>query len=130
MAMLAPKKPKPLVLVVDDDQAVRDWLRRYLAILGCDCLLAGTGEDALMQVESLEPELVLLDVVLPGMDGLRTLALLHEKYPKLPVIFLAAQQDIPTAQQALSYGALDYLAKPIDLVNLKRIVEPFLSAPR
>lgn len=83
-----------------------------------------------MQLDSVVPDLVLLDVTLPGMGGFQTLSRLQEKCPQVPLTILAVREDVPAAQQALSYGARDYLAKPIELDNLKKAVQPLLSIRR
>ena len=103
---------KPKVLVVDDEPRMRDLIRLYLQT---EFQVAG-AEDGLSALRALDqeaPALVLLDVMMPGMDGWATLRRIREE-SKTPVIMLTARGDVPDRVQGLRMGADDYIAKPFD----------------
>ncbi len=103
---------KRKILVVDDEQSIRSSLKMILEYDGYDVLEAGNGEVALETARKGRPDLVLLDIKMPGMDGLEVLRLLHQDYPNLPVIILSGHGTISTAVQATRLGAYDFLEKP------------------
>jgi CheY-like chemotaxis protein len=115
------------VLIIDDEAPVRTTLQRYISLLGHDVILTSSGDEGLASIQTALPDLIFLDITMPGVDGLVVLRTLHEKYEKLPVIMLAATPDIPKANMALNYGAGDYIAKPIDLPTLKRTLQIHLG---
>ncbi|WP_373320253.1 response regulator transcription factor [Virgisporangium aurantiacum] len=100
------------VLVVDDDPIVADVVCRYLEQDGCQVRLAGTGEQALAAAAAEPPDLVVLDLMLPGIDGLEVLRRLRGRDPALPVVLLTALGDEPDRVLGLERGADDYVAKP------------------
>jgi DNA-binding response OmpR family regulator len=99
------------VLVVDDDINVRDVLRRYLENAGYRVELADTGEDALRIAEANEPDLVVLDLMLPGIDGFEVCRRLRQRGP-VPVVMLTARGEEDDRIAGLQLGADDYVAKP------------------
>jgi DNA-binding response OmpR family regulator len=99
------------VLVVDDDINVRDVLRRYLENAGYRVALADTGEDALRMAETIEPDLVVLDLMLPGIDGFEVCRRLRQRGP-VPVVMLTARGEEDDRIAGLQLGADDYVAKP------------------
>ncbi|HVV23783.1 MAG TPA: response regulator transcription factor [Pseudonocardiaceae bacterium] len=99
------------VLVVDDDINVRDVLRRYLENAGYRVALADTGEDALRLAETVEPDLVVLDLMLPGIDGFEVCRRLRQRGP-VPVVMLTARGEEDDRIAGLQLGADDYVAKP------------------
>jgi DNA-binding response OmpR family regulator len=115
--------PKRKVLIVDDEAAVRTMMQRYISLSGYEVIQAANAAEGLKILESTPPDLILLDISLPDIDGLSVLRTLHEKYEKLPVIMLAGPTDIPKAHTALNCGASDFLAKPIDHAALKRTLQ-------
>lgn len=109
-----PRYSKPVgarVLVVDDDPAVLSSLRRSLALDGYEVLVAQTGEAALGLVQSAHPDLVVLDVLLPGIDGYTVCGYLREM-SQAPVIMLTAKDTVPDRIVGLDRGADDYMVKP------------------
>src|SRR4029077_4699630 len=88
---------KQHILIVDDESPVRTTLQRYMTMMGYAFTLADSGELALKTLEGLKPDLIFLDISMPGMDGLATLGKLHEKYEHLHVIMLADSTEIPKA---------------------------------
>jgi DNA-binding response OmpR family regulator len=92
-------------------------------MMGYAFTVADSGEIALKILEGLQPDLIFLDVGMPGTDGLATLGKLHEKYEHLKVIMLADQKEIPKATMALNLGAGDFITKPVDLPSVKRVLQ-------
>jgi len=101
------------VLVVDDEESIRKSLRGVLKDEGYDVLLAEDGPQALKIVEDESPELVLLDIWMPKMDGMEVLEKLREAHPTLPVIMISGHGTIETAVKATKRGAYDFLEKPL-----------------
>lgn len=102
----------PRILVVDDERAIRDALHMILSRRGYEVLLACDGEEALEMVESAHPDLVILDVLLPYMDGLTACRRLRARGDEVPVMMLTARDTIGDRVTGLETGADDYLAKP------------------
>jgi DNA-binding response OmpR family regulator len=110
-------RPPGRVLVVDDDMNVRDVVRRYLERAGYRVLLADNGEDALRMIDSGAPDLVVLDLMLPGIDGLEVARRLRARTgaggpPPVPVVMLTALGTEDDRIAGLQLGADDYIAKP------------------
>jgi len=112
------------LLVVDDDESNRDMLARRLAVKGYRALVAASGEEALGMVDRESVDLVLLDVMMPGLDGLEVLRALRKSHTlaELPVVMVTAKSDSADVVAALEGGANDFITKPIDFpVALARI---------
>jgi two-component system, OmpR family, response regulator MprA len=107
------------VLIVDDDRALRDALRRALALAGYDTALAADGEEALGQTAAERPDALVLDIGLPGMDGLEVCRTLRAGGDRVPVLMLTARDAIEDRIDGLDAGADDYLVKPFDVGELK-----------
>jgi DNA-binding NtrC family response regulator len=107
------------VLLVDDDSAFRHVMSGELQRLGYDTAAAGTGEEALRRVAESEPEVVLLDLRLPGMNGLDVLKAIQERAPGAEVIMLTGHGTIDTAIESIRMGAFDYVVKPCPLDELQ-----------
>jgi len=103
---------KPTILVVDDESRMRELIRLYLQG-DFSVVEAADGLTALRQINTSEPALVLLDVMMPGLDGWATLQRIREE-TAIPVIMLTARGDVPDRVQGLRMGADDYVAKPFD----------------
>jgi two-component system, OmpR family, response regulator MprA len=106
------------VLVVDDEPAVREALRRALALEGYDVDLAANGAEALQKVGSADPDLVVLDVLMPEVDGLAACRRLRAEGNRVPVLMLTARAGIGDRVDGLDAGADDYLVKPFALEEL------------
>ena len=119
--------PKSRILVVDDEVAIRESLRMTLEYEGYECILASTGQEALSLVERETPDLVLLDVKMPGMDGIDVLERLRAMNEALPVIVVSGHGTISTAVEATKKGAFDFIEKPFDearlLASIRHAVE-------
>ena len=106
---------KPLVLVVDDEAGIRESLSDIFSDEGYQVATAKTGEEALGALDAPEPDLVLLDIWLPGMDGLEALEKIKRKKPGVPVIMISGHGTIEMAVRATRNGAYDFLEKPLSL---------------
>ncbi|MFQ5538379.1 MAG: sigma-54-dependent transcriptional regulator [Gemmatimonadota bacterium] len=117
----------PRILVVDDEQSIRDVLRQLFEYEGHEVHTAEDGAAALETAAEVHPDVVFLDVKMPGMDGLEILSRLREKDPAVPVIMISGHGTIDTAVEATRKGAYDFLEKPLDtdrlLVTLRRALE-------
>ena len=113
-----PTPDSPAILVVDDEPAQRRLLGDFLGSLGFHVREAASAEEALAAIERQQPAMVLLDVRLPGMDGMECLANIRRIAVDLPVLLITAYADLRQAVSAMKSGADDYLAKPIDLEEL------------
>src|SRR5688572_18911162 len=111
------------LLIVDDEQAICWGLAQLGQRLGHDVATASSAEQGLMLAERDRPEVILLDVRLPGMDGLTALPRLKELAPTAAVIVMTAHGDLATAVEAVRQGAFDYVAKPFDLARIERLIE-------
>jgi len=105
--------PTATILIVDDEKNIRATLARALELEGYASSAAGTGREGLMLARRGTPDLVLLDVRLPDIDGLDVLARLREEEPALPVVMISGHGTIETAVQAIRLGAQDFLEKPL-----------------
>ena len=114
------------VLVVDDDSAVRNVVRLALERAGCSVSEATSGRDALSAAAASTPDLVVLDIGLPGMSGLEVLGTIRMDLGDLPVILLTANGEEPDRVLGLKLGADDYLAKPFSPRELVARVEAVL----
>ena len=118
------------VLIVDDDAQLRNSFEKLLTLEGHTIRTAATGEAGLEQVRQSAPDLVIMDVRLPGMDGLHTFQAIHEIEPKLPVIIMTAFGTTDTAIEATKLGAFDYVLKPFDIPEMLSLIEKALEAGR
>lgn len=118
------------ILVVDDEREVRLVIRDFLTSRGYDVTLAENGVAALAALDQSQPDVVLLDMAMPEMDGLETLKRIAALYPNLPVIMVTVNADIETTSKVLQAGAADYVPKPFDLDYLDQAVSIQISAGR
>jgi two-component system response regulator (stage 0 sporulation protein F) len=117
------------ILIVDDEASVREVLCEYFVEQGYSVATASSGDEALGLVQQGAPDLVLLDVRMPGLDGVETLRRMRMLVPGLPVIMVTANEDVGLARETLKLGALDYVAKPFDFDYLERAIQAGLAAP-
>lgn len=110
------------VLVVDDELIVRDSMKEWLEDEGFDAEMAGSGREAVEKLSSGEYGLMLLDVKMPGMDGVEVLQRAKELHPDLPVVMMTAYATVETAVEAMKHGARDYLMKPFDPEMVMKLV--------
>jgi two-component system, OmpR family, response regulator MprA len=115
------------ILVVDDERAVRESLRRALELEGYEIELAADGSEALYRLEGTEePDAVILDVLMPGVDGLEVCRRLRGSGSKLPVLMLTARTEVEDRVAGLDAGADDYVTKPFALEELLARVRALL----
>ena len=118
---------KRIVHVVDDDAAVRRALVRLLRSEGLEAVTYETAQAVLNAAPSLSSGCILLDLQMPGMDGLELLGRLGELGIELPVIVVTGHGDVPTAVRAMKAGAVDFIEKPIDETQLFAAIDAALS---
>ena len=114
------------ILVVDDDRAVREALRRALTLAGYEVQLAEGGEQALELVVQAVPDAVVLDVGLPGIDGLEVCRRLRLLGNRVPILMLTARDAVADRIDGLDVGADDYMVKPFDVGELKARIRALL----
>lgn len=114
------------ILVVDDERAVRESLRRALTLEGYEVDLAEDGEEALERIGRAEPDAVVLDVLMPGIDGLEVSRRLRRSGSRLPILMLTARDAIENRVEGLDAGADDYVTKPFALEELLARVRALL----
>jgi twitching motility two-component system response regulator PilH len=115
------------ILVVDDSEEVREFFHAVLELAGYRVQTADNGEDALAKVKRARPDLIVLDVVMPGMDGLELLLRLRSDLaPPVPPVVLCSGFDL-TADEAIRRGAVRFLPKPVDARDLVAVVGEVLA---
>jgi two-component system, NtrC family, sensor kinase len=115
------------VLVVDDEVAFADALQERLQTRGFEVFKAYSGDEALQDLDKTNPDVVILDVMLPGTDGLSTLNAIKQRHPLVGVIMLTGNANLETAVEGMKRGAYDFLVKPAEMRSL---VEKITSAYR
>jgi DNA-binding response OmpR family regulator len=121
---------KPRVLIAEDDPDTLVILRINLTAAGIEPMLAGDGHTALERIESEAPDAVLLDVLLPGIDGWQVLEQLHAKGDPVPVIVCSGKDNIHDLQRARELGAVAYLVKPFDIDRLIEVTSEAVGLHR
>ena len=103
------------VLVVDDEQEFRELTAKRLTKRGLDASCAASGEECLAMIERHRIDVVLLDVKMPGMDGIETLRQIRQRTPLIEVVLLTGHASVDSGIEGMKLGAFDYLMKPIEL---------------
>jgi two-component system response regulator AtoC len=116
------------ILVVDDQESIRHFISKSLEDEGYDVTCASAGKEALAAIRSQAPDLVLLDLRLPDMNGLEVLRKSRQEDKDLCVIIMTAFGEVESAVKAMKYGAFDYVNKPINLEQLQLLVEKALES--
>ena len=111
------------ILVVDDEPQIRDLLKRFLTLRGYKVRVASDGQQALTMVEQQAPQLIVLDVYMPGINGVEVLRQLRRKKYTGGVILLTGSQDDKLLQEALDLGSVDVMGKPVDLERLALAIQ-------
>lgn len=104
---------KTKILVVDDEEVVRLSHIRALASIHCDVEVVKNGTEALQVMEQRPADVVLLDLRMPGMDGMAVLKTIKHSWPETEVVIITGYPNVDTAKEAVRLGAYDYLAKPL-----------------
>ena len=115
------------VLIVDDDRDISLMLSALMKKEGLSSLTAHDGETALQMVPAARPDMLLVDVKMPGIDGMEVLKRVKETDPHLPVVLITAFAEVPASVAAMRAGAFDYLAKPFDHPEVVRVVRAALA---
>lgn len=118
------------MLIVDDDKNIRYSLKRMFEDKGKTVITAKNGKEALDILDKEQPDLVVMDIMMPGMNGLAVLKEIHENWPKLLVIIMTAFGTTETAIEAMKQGAYEYILKPFDIQKMNELVENALSISR
>ncbi len=121
---------QPVILLVDDQDTIRFFLEKTLRQEGYDAVTARTGAEAIQKVHQAMPDLVLLDLKLPDIDGLEVLRRIKESFPEIGVVMITAFGDIETAVRAMKQGAFDFVSKPINLEQLLLVIRKGLESER
>lgn len=121
---------KSVILLVDDQDTIRFFLEKTLTQEGYEAVTAKTGLEAIEKVRQIMPDLVLLDLKLPDIDGLEVLQKIKEMFPEIGVVMITAFGDIETAVKAMKAGAFDFVSKPINLDQLLFVIEKGLKTER
>ncbi len=124
MALENTNKPTRRVLLVDDERAILKVISIKLRVSGYEVVTAVNGQEALELIESAKPDIVLLDVIMPGIDGFEVLRKLRTS-SQLPVIVFSARTE--NSQKALALGANDFMPKPFDVDEMVRRIQNILD---
>jgi len=123
-------KKKAKVLVVDDEAIIRESLRDWLSDVGHQVLIAENGPQALEIIEKEKPSIAIVDLVMPGMDGIELLKRAKEISPHIEVIIITAYGSVPTAITAMREGAYDYIEKPFCPEKAELLIEKLMEHQR
>ena len=125
--MSTPSNSKSRILVVEDEKHIAEGIRLNLSLLGYDVTIATDGVSALQQWKSWRPDLIVLDIMLPGIDGFSVLQSIRLEDEKLPILILSAKAGPDDRVRGLSHGVDDYLAKPFNLEEFQLRVERLIK---
>ena len=123
-------KTRYRILIVDDEGNVRRMLTTAFSLQGHETHCASNGEEALQQFADVPPDVVLMDIRMPEMNGLDALKAMRARQPRIPVILMTAYAEVETAVEALRSGAFDYVIKPFDLDELHLLIQRALQLQR
>jgi two-component system NtrC family response regulator len=115
------------ILIIDDDELVCQSLKKILIKFGYETEYLTNAERTIEKIEEYDPDIVILDIYLTSLNGLDVLKSIHSKFSNLPVVMITAYADVNIAIKALKLGATDFLLKPLDLEQLKIIIERVIS---
>jgi DNA-binding response OmpR family regulator len=116
------------VLVIDDEPSIVELFTDYLNGQGFDVISAGGGEEGLDRLRLDGPDIVLLDMRMPDLDGLETLRRIRKVNLRVPVLMVSGNDDIAAAKEAIALGAFDYTLKPVDFNYLSRALDKMVAA--
>lgn len=116
------------ILVVDDDLSITTAFQRFLSDEHHEARIAGSAQDALKAIAERRPDLVMMDIRMPGVDGLQALNEIRSRFPDIYVVMMTAYGTSQTSIDAIRSGAFDYLTKPLDLDDLRLVINKALAA--
>jgi two-component system, OmpR family, response regulator ResD len=119
--MTEPQAARRRVLVVDDEPEITDVLLEYLAP-AYDVEAAADATQAIASVRARRPDLIFLDINMPGIDGVQALSLIKEMDPTIPILMVTANTDTDVAAQAIKLGAFSYIPKPFNLKYVEHLM--------
>ena len=120
-------QPRGKILVVDDEPNMAQLLAEYLTEQGYQVVTAHGGIEALAKIDLEKPQVILLDVRMPGMDGVEVLRLIRSFDTEVGILMISANDDIELAKQTIEMGAFDYTLKPVDFAYLSRAVDTMMA---
>lgn len=129
-AKLVPGPEGEKILVVEDDRSLRDGLAMNLKASGYRVIVAADGHEGLRRAFDEAPDLIVLDIMLPGISGLEILQELRERRVEVPVLILSARDQLPQKLEGFGLGADDYITKPFDLKELLARIDAALRRRR
>src|SRR6266446_982029 len=115
--------PAGRVLIVDDEADVRSTLQQYITTQGCEARVAADGASALRLIQADPPDVVLLDIQMPGLSGIDALKAIQEAAPGVKVIMISGAASFELAKETLAHGAFDFIPKPPDLKALSQTLQ-------
>ncbi len=118
------------ILILDDEPGIRRMFRRYLEKAGHTVLESGNADEGFSELKNNKIDLVLLDMIMPGMNGIDALKLINRDHPGIPVIMITAVSKLDTAVNSMKEGALDYIVKPVHRKQLIDVVQKGLEQKR
>jgi len=118
---------KPKVLVIEDDIEMLENYSRMIRRFGYECILYSDSVQALQELHTILPDIILTDLRMPGIDGFEVLLSVKESYPDIPIVLITAYADIPTAVEAVKKGAYDVIAKPFTSDQLQIVLHRALN---
>lgn len=110
------------ILIVDDEEHIRSLMESYLTKQGFTTYLAQNGKEAFEIITTKKPDLIFLDIQLPGMDGVEILKEVKKKYPDIAVIMISGNATEEIAKETLEIGAFEYINKPVDLDKVSEVI--------
>lgn len=113
---------KKRILVIDDDQAVCNMLEKFLSRKRYQAITALSGEEGIKKVEEERPHIVLLDIKMPGIDGIETLKRIREIDKEVGIVMITAVKDDEVGKKCIELGAYDYITKPLSLEYLENVL--------
>lgn len=118
----SPEKVEGRILVVEDDDSIRVALRDFLGWMGLEVFLCERGREAMGLVQKHHPQIVLLDLKMPDIDGVKILEALRAAHPEIAVMLISGNKDTELARRCMEMGACDYFTKPFDLNYLQKSI--------
>lgn len=115
------------LLVVDDEHEICEFLKAFFEERSFNVTTVSNGELALTEVDRVRPQVVLLDIHMPGLDGMNVLRQIKQKYPQMKVIMVTALETRDKIEEAMRYGADNYITKPLSLEYLEKDVQEKIS---
>lgn len=111
------------LLIIDDEAEICEFLKSFFEDRDFKVLTGRSGEEAIEKVATFQPDIVLLDIQMPGLDGLKALKKIKEDHPKVKVIMVTAVETEEKIEEAMRYGADNYITKPLSLEYLEKDVQ-------